>query len=174
MSADSERTLRSLKEGVESYARGQLPHAKHVISTLYKLMENDEPIEESSFPGATLPNQRPPSAGCAGLQKALTSSLTSGTFLDSQFYAVESRSSSGLPKIRPIYFCSMAGGGFVPKLMACKSLLEITRGQDIDLSSQVLQGSMHGKCSSDPEMAMTATSRTGAPARGVPWPLTRA
>ena len=173
LSFDPGRTLRSLKKEIEAYTGGRVPHAKHVISALYKLMENDELIEESPLTIATSPNQRPPSAGCAGLRKALTSSLTSGTFLDSQFYAVESKSSSGLPKIRPIYFCSMVGGGFMPKLMACKPLPEIMRGRDIDPQFQVVQNSRRKKHLFDSQMGMTATSRTRIPIKNVLWSLTR-
>lgn len=120
--AASASTLRSLKETIESYTCGKLPHAKHVISALYELMESDESVEEVPLPTAAISNHEATSSDWAGLKKALTSSLTSGTFLDSQFYAVESRSSTGPPKIRPIYFCSMVGGNFVSKLMTCKPI----------------------------------------------------
>ena len=121
LSADSALTLGSLESRIESYTRGELPHAKHVISALYQLMESDGSVEEPPLPVATSSNPQAPSGDWAGLKKALTSSLTSGTFLDSQFYAVESRSSTGLPKIRPTYFCSMVGDRFVPHLMECGS-----------------------------------------------------
>ena len=118
----SGRNLEALKEKINSYTRGQLPHAKHVISALYELMESDEPVEEIPLPVPTSSNQQASSRNWAGLKKALTSSLTSGTFLDSQFYAVESRSSTGLPKIRPMYFCSMVDDSLASKLMTCKPL----------------------------------------------------
>jgi hypothetical protein len=60
-----------------------------------------------------------------GLKRALIDSLSSGTFLDSQFYAVESRSIIGSPKIRPIYFCSRVDEEFMSELMACESLASI-------------------------------------------------
>ena len=173
LSADSDRTLRSLKEEIESYTGGRLPHAKHVVSALYRLMESDQSVDESPLPMATPSNQQAPSGDWGGLKKALTSSLTSGTFLDSQFYAVESRSSSGLPKICPIYFCSMAGGSFMPKLMACESLLEIMCGRDIDPPLQVPQNSRRGKRPLDWRMGMTATLRTRSPTKSVPWTVAR-
>ena len=40
-SADSDNTLKLLKEKIKAYTHGKLPHAKHVISALYKLMESD-------------------------------------------------------------------------------------------------------------------------------------
>ena len=105
-----------------------MSHAKHVISTLYELMESNESVDESPLPVATPSNQQAPSGDWGGLKKALTSSLTSGTFLDSQFYAVESRTSTSLPKIYPIYFCSAVGGKFVSGLVACKPLTQIACG----------------------------------------------
>ena len=132
LSAGSDVDLQSLKKGIEGYTGGQLPHAEHVILALYNLMEKDEPVEKISLLVTTPCNQQVPSGHWAGLKKALTSSLTSGTFLDSQFYAVESRSSAGLPKIRPVYFCSTISDSFMAKLMACKPLAEIMRGCAID------------------------------------------
>ena len=91
-------------------------------------MESDESVEEISPTTATLLNQETTGGDWEGLKRALTSSLTSGTFLDSQFYAVESRSSTGSPKIRPMYFCSTVGDSFVSKLVACKSLAQVMCG----------------------------------------------
>ena len=79
------------------------------------------------------------------LKKALTNSLTSGTFLDSQFYAVDSRSSIGSPKIQPIYLCGTVGGSFAPRLVACESLTWIMCGRVADLPSQIPQHSRHGE-----------------------------
>ena len=88
-------------------------------------MESDESVEETPLPVITPPsNQQTPSGDWAGLKKALISSLTSGTFLDSKFYAVESRSSTSPPKIRPVYFCSTVGDCFVSKLTACKPITQ--------------------------------------------------
>jgi hypothetical protein len=123
LSEGSSPDLWLLDGEIHKYTCGQLPHAKHVISTLYELMESDEPVEEIPIPVATPSIQQTHSVNWPGLKKALTSSLTSGTFLDSQFYAIESRSSTGLPKIRPIYFSSMVSDSLMSKLTECKPLL---------------------------------------------------
>jgi hypothetical protein len=123
LSADSNRTLRLLKKEIKAYTRGKLPHAKDVISALYTLMESDEPVEEPPLPATVAPNKEDVGSHWTALKKALTASLTSGTFLDSQFYAVESRSSAGIPKIRPIYFCSTVNGNLMSRLTACRSPL---------------------------------------------------
>ena len=122
LSTDSASTLQSLQKGIEIYTRGQLPHAMHIISTIYEFMESDDSVAatEIPLPVATSSNKQTPSRDWAGLKKALISSLTSGTFLDSQFYAVESKSSSGLPKLRPIYFCSTVDDSLMSRLMQCK------------------------------------------------------
>ena len=122
LSVYSATTMQSLQKGIESYTRGQLPHATHVISTIYEFMESDDSVEvdEIPLPAATSPNQQTPSRDWGGLKKALISSLTSGTFLDSRFYAVESRTSSGLPKLRPIYLCTTVDDSLMSRLMQCK------------------------------------------------------
>ena len=96
-----------------------MPHAEDILPALYELMESDESVEETPLPAAASPDQRVVGRDWDGLKRALTSSLTSGTFLDSQFYAVESRTSADLPKIRPIYFCSAVCSSFASKLVAC-------------------------------------------------------
>ena len=111
-----------MKKEIEAYTRGKLPHAKHVISALYKLIEGDEPIGEPPFPATKVSNQKDTGGDWAGLKKALTSSLTSGTFLDSQLYATGSKSSTGLPNIQPIYFCSAVDSDFMTKLTGCRAL----------------------------------------------------
>ena len=122
LSSESGPTLGALNAKIRSYTCGELPHAERVLPALYELMEGDESVEETSSPAAASPFRRVTSEGWNRLKRALTSSLTSGTFLDSQFYAVESRSSTGSPKIRPVYFCSTVGSDFVSKLLACESL----------------------------------------------------
>jgi len=128
LSSDSGPTLGLLKEKIKGYAHGELPHAENILPALYDLMESDESVKETQVPAATLPDRQATGGDWEGLKRALTSSLTSGTFLDSQFYAVESRPSTGLPKIRPVYFCSTVGGGLMSELVACKSLARITCG----------------------------------------------
>jgi len=122
LSSDPDPTLGLLKTKIKSYGHGEFPHAEDILPDLYELMENDESVKETPFPEAVQPSQQVTDGDWEGLKKALARSLTSGTFLDSQFYAVESRSSTGLPKIRPVYFCSTVGGSLASKLAACKSL----------------------------------------------------
>jgi len=122
LSSDPDHTLGLLKEKIESYGHGEFPHAEDILPALYELMESDESVKETPLPAPAPPNQQATGRDWEGLKKALTSSLTSGTFLDSQFYAIESRSSTGSPKIRPVYFCSTVGGSLTSKLAACKSL----------------------------------------------------
>ena len=119
LSSDSGHTLGALNAKIKSYTCGELPHAERVLPALYELMEGDESIEETSSPAAASPDWLATGEDRNGLKRALTSSLTSGTFLDSQFYAVESRSSTGSPKVRPVYFCSTVGDDFASKLAAC-------------------------------------------------------
>ena len=121
LSSDSGPIFESLKHNIARYTHGQLPHGKHVISVLYELMEGNVSVEETPLPAAASPDRGVVSGDWTGLKNALTSSLTSGTFLDSQFYAVKSKSSTDPPKIRPIYFCSAVGGSSMSKLTACKS-----------------------------------------------------
>ena len=128
LSSDSGPTLELLRAKIKAYAHGEFPHAENIIPALYDLMESDESVNETQVPAATSPNHQATDGDWEGLKRALTTSLTSGTFLDCQFYAVESRPSTGLPKIRPVYFCSTVGGGFASKLVTCKSLTRIIRG----------------------------------------------
>ena len=122
LSSDSDPTLGKLKAKIKSYTNGQLPHAEHVLPVFYEIRENDRSVTEALPPKAASSGQQVTGGHWDQLKEALTNSLTSGTFLDSQFYVTESRSSTGLPKIRPIYFCSTVGGGFPSKLAACGSL----------------------------------------------------
>ena len=162
LSSDSGPTLELLKAKIKSYGYGELPHAEDILPALYEFMENDEPVRKKSFPTAAPPNQQATGGEYwEGLKKALTSSLTSGTFLDSQFYAVESRSSAGLLKIRPVYFCSTVGGSFASKLAACKSLTWITCGLVADPSFQIRRNSEHGEYHlPDVQMGMTVILTT--------------
>ena len=144
LSSDSGSTLGLLETKIKSYTRGQLPHAEDILPALYELMESDESVKEIPLPAATPLNQKAARGDWEGLKRALTRSLTSGTFLDSQFYAVESRSSTSLPKIRPVYFCSTVGGSFASKLVACKSLTRIVCGWVADPSFQIPRNSEHG------------------------------
>jgi len=121
-------TLGLLKTKIKSYGNGELRHAEDILPTLYELMESGESVKETPLPAAAPPNQQATGGDWEGLKRALTSSLTSGTFLDSQFYAVESRPSTGLLKIRPVYFCSTVGGNFVSKLATRRSLTRIVCG----------------------------------------------
>ena len=122
LSSDSGPTLGELKAKIKCYASGKLMHAEDVIPALYELMESDEPVKETPLPTAVSSNEQVTGGDWDRLKKALTGSLTSGTFLDSQFYAIESRSSTCSQKIRPIYFCSAVDDHFATRLVACGSL----------------------------------------------------
>jgi len=145
LSSDPDPTLGLLKTKIKSYGHGELPHAEDILPALYELMENDESVKEEPFPAPAPPNQQAIGGDWEGLKKALTSSLTGGTFLDSQFYAVESQSSAGLPKVRPVYFCSTVGGSFASKLAACKPLTLIMCGWVADKPFQIRRNSEHGE-----------------------------
>ena len=121
-SSDSSATFGLLKNRIKCYTHGELPHAENIFPALYKLMESEESVEEIPLPAVASSNRNVTTGDWDELNMALTSSLTSGTFLDSQFYAVESRSPVGFQKIRPIYFCSAVGGNFTSKLVACEFL----------------------------------------------------
>ena len=157
LSSDSGPTLGLLKTKIKSYGHGELPHAEDILPTLYELMESDESVNEIPLPAAAPPNQHASSGDWEGLKSALTSSLTSGTLLDSQLYAVESRSLADLPKIRPIYFCSTVGGSFASKLVACKFLTRVICGWITDLSFKIRRKPRHGGHHIlDVQMGMTA------------------
>ena len=160
LSSDSGPTLGLLKTKIKSYGNGELQHAEDILPALYELMESDESVKETPLPAATPSNQQASSRDWEGLKRVLTRSLTSGTFLDSQFYAVESRSLTGLPKIRPLYFCSTVGGSFVSKLVACKSLTRVMCGWVADPSFKIRRKSEHGEHHLDAQMDMTAILMT--------------
>ena len=125
LSPNSDLTLESLKDKIHGYTHGKLPHAEKVISMLYQLLEGDESLQEAPLPSF---DKQVNGRGWDGLKKALTNSLTTGTFLDSQFYAVGLRSSTGLQTVRPIYFCSAVNVNFMSELLARESLSWILRG----------------------------------------------
>ena len=163
LSSDSGSTLGLFREMVKRYTRGELPHGGPVISTLYELMESDESVEETPLTvtaSGSVDQQVDfeEVTRALVLGRALTMSLTSGTFLDSQFYAVESRPSTGMPKIRPIYFCRTVSDYFTFDPMSCKSLTRIKCGLvvDSDPSFQVLQNSGHKGCSFGEQMGAIA------------------
>ena len=106
-------------------------------------MESGELVKEEPVLATVPSDQQVAGGNWEALKKALTNSLTSGTFLDSQFYAVESWSSIGSPKIRPIYFCSTVGGSFAPRLVACESLTWIMCGRVADPPFQIPQNLRH-------------------------------
>jgi len=173
LSSDSGFTLGLLKAKIKSYGHGELPHAEDVLPALYKLMESDESVKEKPFPAPAPPDQEATGGDWEGLKKALTSSLTSGTFLDSQFYAVESQSSTGLPKIRPVYFCSTVGGSFASKLVACKSFTRVTCGLFTNPSLQIRRNSEHGEHHVlDVQMGMTVIPMSKILTRRAPWSAT--
>ena len=116
----SSSARRALKDKIQAYSYGKLPHAKDVFPALHELMESDEAFKQTLTQPPAHFNQGAAGEDWERLKDALTSSITSGAFLDSQFYALDSRSGSGAPRIRPVYFCSSAGGAFLPKLLKCR------------------------------------------------------
>ena len=143
---------------MKRYTHGELPYAKHVIPALYNLMESDESIDETPLPVAASPNHDTAGGDWTGLKKALTTSLTSGTFLNIQLYAVESRPSTGPPKIRPIYFCSAVDGSFTSKLLAGRCLVRIMWSWVCDPSPQARQDSNNGKREPPSNLKTTTTA----------------
>ena len=163
LSSDSSPTLDLLKTKVKCYTHGGLPHAEDILPALYELMESDESVKEAPLPAVAPPDQQAAGGDWEGLKRALTRSLTSGTFLDSQVYAVESRSSTGLPKIRPVYFCSTVSSSFASKLVACKPLTRMMCGLVADPSFQIPRNLEHGEQHLPGlQMGMTAILRTKA------------
>ena len=161
LSSDFDPTLELLKVKIKHYTHGQLPHAEDILPALYELMESGELVKEEPVVATVSPDQQVAGGNWEALKKALTDSLTSGTFLDSQFYAVESWSSIGSPKIRPIYFCSTVGGSLAPKLVACESLTWIMCGRVADPPSQIPRNLRHRECHPlGVQMGMTVTLRT--------------
>lgn len=121
LSTDPSSALNSFKEKIKAYTCGQLLHAKDVLPALYDIMGKNKPFDRTPAPPSAPPKGHPVGGDWERLKDALTSSLTSGSFLDSQFYALDSRPPTpGAPKIRPIYFCSMAGGTFLSRLVKCE------------------------------------------------------
>ena len=117
LSTESSPALRALKDKIKAYAAGQLPHAKDILPTLYELMETDEAFKATPL---SAPSERVIAEGdWERLKDALTWSLTSGSFLDSKFYALDSKPRAGVPMTRPIYFCSMMGRTFSSRLVKC-------------------------------------------------------
>ena len=123
LSTDPSAVRRALKDKIKAYSRGQLPSARDILPALYESIESIDSLKGRSKAKKVqfhVPSNQCTTAGDrGGLKDALTRSLTSGTFLDSQFYALDSKSGSDAPRVRPIYICSMASSTFVPKLLKC-------------------------------------------------------
>ena len=121
LSTASNSALNTLKEKIKVYTCGQLLHAKNVLPALYDLMRRDKLSKEIPALPPAPSKQSTADKDWGSLKDALALSLTSGSFLDSQFYALDSKPPApGTPTIRPIYFCSMAGGPFLSRLMKCR------------------------------------------------------
>jgi hypothetical protein len=117
LSKDSNLALHALKDKIKAYTRCQLPRAKDILPALYKFMESDGMFQETPPQLFAAPKHGIPGGGWEALKDALAWSLTSGSFLDSQLFALDSKPRADAPTIRPIYFCSTAGGDFLPKLV---------------------------------------------------------
>ena len=121
LTTDSDFVLNALAEKITDYTCGQLIHAKEVLPALHELTKKGTPFKET-FAQPPTPSKLDAAVGDWGrLKNILTWSLTTGSFLDSQFYARDSNPPRGTPSIRPIYFCSMAGDRtFSSKLLKCE------------------------------------------------------
>ena len=120
ISTNSDPALHALKGKIKAYTRGRLPHAKDVLPALYKLMGKGEELKETPTEPPTSPKQDATGGDWKRLKYVLTWSLTSGSFLDSQFYALDSNPQAGAPTIRPIYFSSLADSTLLPRVVKCK------------------------------------------------------
>ena len=129
LSTDSDPALHALKGKIKAYTRGRLPHAKDVLPALYELMGKGEEFKETPTKPLVPPKQGVVGGGWNGLKYALTWSLTSGSFLDSKFYALDSNPQAGAPTIRPIYFSSLADRTFLPRVVKCKLPTSGSRGR---------------------------------------------
>lgn len=115
----------ALKRKIEIYTAGTLSHAQDVLPNLYHRLANPRLL--------SMPTPHPfpvPSRGdfdWQALKNELTKSLSSGTFLNTELYALESRSSGGQPKLRPLYFCRAVGREHIAKILSCMSLFCIGR-----------------------------------------------
>ena len=127
LATDPSAVRHALRDKIKAYGCGRLPYARDILPAFYERMESIGSFKERTesikpLKGKTSVPSAPSSQGAAagGLKDALTRSLTSGTFLDSQFYALDSKAGSDTPSIRPIHFCSMANSTFMPKLRKCR------------------------------------------------------
>lgn len=109
----------ALKRKIEIYTSGALPHAQDVLPALYHRLANPRLLSVRT------PHlfQIPPRGDFdwQPLRRELTKSLSTGTFLNMELHAPESRSSSGQLKLRPLYFCSAVGGEYIAKMLSCTS-----------------------------------------------------
>jgi len=119
LSTDPGPVLHALKDKIRASTRGELPHANDILPALYELMQKNEAPKETPTQPSTPSKKDIAGRDWKGLKNALIWSLSSGSFLDSQFYALDSKLHAGTSTIQPIYFCSMVGGAFLPRLVKC-------------------------------------------------------
>lgn len=107
----------ALKRKIETYTSGALPYAQEVLPTLYNRLANPRLLSmRTSHP---LPPPSRSDFNWQVLKNELTKSLSTGTFLNVEFHALESRSSDCQPKLRPLYFCKTVGGEHTTKMLSC-------------------------------------------------------
>lgn len=110
----------ALKRKIEAYTSGSLPHAQDVLPILYHRLANPRLLSIRTPPPLQAPSRG--DFDWQVLKNELTKSLSSGTFLNMELYALESRSSGGKPKLRPLYFCKAVGCEYTAKMLSCAFL----------------------------------------------------
>lgn len=110
----------ALKQKIEIYTSGSLPHAQDVLPALYRQLANPRLLSMR----APHPFPAPPRGdfNWQALKSELTKSLSTGTFLNMELHALKSKPSGGKPKLRPLYFCRAVGGEYTTKILTCTLL----------------------------------------------------
>jgi hypothetical protein len=110
----------ALKRKIEVYTSGALPHAQDVLPALYHRLAN--PLRLSMRTPHPFPLPQRGDFNWGALKNELMKSMGSGTFLDMELRAPESKSPAGQQNLRPLYFCSAIGGEYTAKILSCTFL----------------------------------------------------
>ena len=99
---------------IQEYFAGKLPHAKDLVLGLFDLLASNRMLPHPSPPGSSQSTITPYSDVNHGswiqLRDAITSSLTTGVFLDSMFYVEDSM------ELRPLFFCGSVFPALIRKI----------------------------------------------------------
>lgn len=125
----------ALKRKIEVYTSGALPHAQDVLPTLYHRLANPLRLSMRTPHPFQLPQRGDFNWGA--LKNELMKSMSSGTFLNMELYAPESRSPAGQQNLRPLYFCSAIGGEYTAKILSCTFFLVSIVRCELSFSSGV-------------------------------------